>query len=259
MKKLITKINLFKRIRRKKIDRNIIILMSFDPKYFGLKKDYLYEVIVSSYSILNDGMTIKPNAACMGIRLEENDKIQITPFYSTTTYQNLKNNGIVTLNFIDDLYLYALAALKEPNSPIGLIEVPSKYYEFKHLESLSMDVPYIKNSWGILTCKVFKEFQEIKKDSIKEMKIPVFSLKVISSELLKTSHKLLNRSENLALEVIILATRLKVAKDNENESLFSNILDKIQNYVKDINRFGKNKEALRTVELVNNYISKLMN
>ena len=65
--------------------------MSFDPIDFGLKKDYLYEVIATSYSITDDGTAIKPNASCMGIRLVENDRIQIKPFYSTSTYENLKN------------------------------------------------------------------------------------------------------------------------------------------------------------------------
>ena len=231
--------------------------MSFDPKDFGLKKDYLYEVIATSYLITNNGTAIKPNASCMGIKLVENNKIQITPFYTTSTYQNLKNNGIITLNFIDDVYLYALAALKDPKSLIGLVEFPSEYYEFKYFESLSMDVPYIKNSWAILTCKVSKEFQEIKKDDLGEIKIPRFSLNVISSELFQASHKLFNRAENLALEVIISTTRLKIAKDNKNKPLFSKILSKIRETIKDINRFGKNSRAIKTIELINDYLSKL--
>ena len=232
--------------------------MSFDPKDFGLKRDYLYEIIATSYSIVGDGTAIKPNASCMGIRLIESNKLQITPFYTTSTYQNLKKYNIITLNFIDDVYLYALAALKDPNSPIGLVEFPSEYYEFKILDSLSMDVPYIKNSWGILTCKVFKEFQEIKRDDLGETKVPRFSLDVISSELFQASHKLFNRAENLALEVIILATRLKIVKDNKNKPRFSKILNKIRENIKNINRFGKNEKAIKTIELINDYISKLM-
>jgi hypothetical protein len=233
--------------------------MSFDPIDFGLKKDYLYEVIATSYSISSDGTAIKPNTACMGIRLVENNKIQITPFYTTSTYQNLKNNSIITLNFIDDVYLYALAALKDPKSLIGLIEFPSEYYAFKYLESLSMDIPYIMNSWAILICKVFKEFQEIKRDDLGEIMVSQFSLDVISSELFQASHKLFNRAENLTLEVIISATRLKIAKDNRNKPLFSKILNKIKENVKDINRFGKNERAIKAIELINDYMTKLNN
>lgn len=232
--------------------------MSFDPIEFGLKKDYLYEIIATSYSITNDGSVIKPNASCMGIRLVENNKLQIKPFYTTSTYKNLKNNSIITLNFIEDVYLYALAALKDPNSPIELVEFPIKYYDYKHLESLNMDIPYIKSAWGILTCKVHKELQEVKKDDLGETIVPIFRLEVISSDLFEVSHKLFNRAENLALEVIILATRLKIAKNKKNEPLFSKVLNKIREHIKDVNRFGKNENAIKVLEIVNKYISKLM-
>lgn len=231
--------------------------MSFDPNFFGLKKDYLYEVIATSFSIADDGTAIKPNASCMGIRLVENNKIQITPYSSSSTYRNLKNTSILALNFIDDVYLYALAALKDPNSPINLVEFPIEYYAFKSLESLSMDVPYIKNSWAILICKVFKEFEEVKTDDLGEIMIPRFNLDVISSDLFQASHKLFNRAENLALEVIISTTRLKIAKDNKNRLLFSEILDKINEDIKNIVRFGKNDKAIKTIELVKNYINSL--
>ncbi|MHA1985512.1 MAG: DUF447 domain-containing protein [Promethearchaeota archaeon] len=232
--------------------------MSFDPIDFGLRKDYLYEVIATSYSITRDGSEIKPNASCMGIKLVENKRILIKPFYTTSTYQNLKNNSIITLNFVEDVYLYALAALKDPDSQIGLVEFPLEYYAFQPLDSLNMDIPYIKNSWGILTCKVFKEIQEIKKDDIGEAMIPVFSLEVISSDLLTKSHKLFNRAENLALETIILVTRLKIAKSNGDEELASKIYSKIMDHFKDVKRFGKNNQALKTIELVRKFIDTLM-
>ena len=232
--------------------------MSFDPKYFGLKKYYLYEVIATSFSIANDETAIKPNASCMGIRLVENNRIQISPYFTSSTYQNLKDNSIITLNFIDDIYLYALAALKDPDSPINLVEFPPDNYEFKNLESFNMDVPFIKNAWAILVCKVFKEFQDVKRDNLGEIMIPRFSLDVISSEVFQASHKLFNRAENLALEVIILTTRLKVAHDNRNKPLFSNILNKIGENIENINRFGKNEKAIKTIELINEYISTLM-
>jgi hypothetical protein len=232
--------------------------VNFNTTDFGLRKDHLYEVIATSYSITKVGNAIKPNASCMGIRLVENNLIQIKPFYTTSTYQNLKENSIITLNFVEDVFIYALAALKHPNSQIGLIEFPHEYYEFQHLESLNMDVPYIKNSWGILTCKVSKEFQEIRRDDLGETKVPVFRLEVISSELFKRSYKLFNRAENLALEIIILATRLNIAKSNKDEQQVSKIFDRIRVHFNDVKRFGKNERALKTLELVKSYINKLM-
>ncbi len=228
--------------------------MTFNLKNFGLKKNNLYEIIATSYSISADGLIIKPNTSCMGIRVIEGKQIQMSPFYSTTTYKNLKQNSIIVINFVDDIFLYALATLKEKDSPIGLNEFPSIYYDFKHLESLSMDVPFIKKAWGILIGKVLKECQKSKGDDLGKFIIPVFSLEVVFAEKLKESHKLFNRAENLALESIILATRLKVADENKNMNLISKICEKISDYSKNIERIGRNKNALKAIELVNQYV-----
>ena len=230
----------------------------FNYQDFGLKKDNLYEIIATTYSITENGMQIKPNASCMGIRMIEDTLIQISPFYSTTTYKNLKEQSIITINFVDDVYLYALAALKEPGSVINLTDFPIKYYDFKNIEARNMDIPYIRKAWGILIGEVIQEFQKNKIDDLGEYIMPVFKLKVFYSEKLKQSYKLFNRAENLALETIILATRLKVAKENEDQSIFSKNYEKIRDYKENIKRFGKNEKALKAIELVSRYIDKLM-
>ncbi|MFX0001659.1 MAG: DUF447 domain-containing protein, partial [Candidatus Hermodarchaeota archaeon] len=184
--------------------------------------------------------------------------IQISPFYSTITYKNLKEYNTIAINFVDDIYLYALAALKEPESTIGLTEIPSKYYDFKYIESRAMDVPYIKKSWGILIGEVSHEFQKTKKNDLGEIMVPVFKLDVIFNEKLRETHKLFNRAENLALEAIILTTRLKIAKENQNQQQFSKIHKKIEDYKENIERFGKNKKALKTIYLIDKYISCLL-
>ncbi|MFX0030394.1 MAG: DUF447 domain-containing protein [Candidatus Hermodarchaeota archaeon] len=229
--------------------------MNFNPEQFGLKRFYLYEIIATSYSLTDNGSAIVPNASCLGIRILEGNQIQISPFYGTKTYKNLTENSIITINFVDDIYLYALAALKEPDSPIGLNDFPSKYYYFKYLEDRSMDVPYIKKAWGILIGVIAQEFQKTKKDDIGEIVIPVLNLNIIYTEKFQESHKLFNRAENLALETIILTTRLKIAKLNHNQALFSKIYEKIIEYKESIQRFGKNNRALKTLELIDNYIS----
>ncbi|MHA2128170.1 MAG: DUF447 family spectrin-like domain-containing protein, partial [Candidatus Hodarchaeales archaeon] len=78
------------------------------------------------------------------------------------------------------------------------------------------------------------------------------------AELFKPSYKLFNRAENLVLEIIILATRLKIAKNDENEPLISKILNKIRDHIKDVSRFGKNESAIKAIEIVNKYISNLL-
>ncbi|MFX1311056.1 MAG: DUF447 domain-containing protein [Promethearchaeota archaeon] len=231
---------------------------NFIPQNFGLRRYYLYETITTTYSIDDKIGSISPNASCMGIRLEENNKIIINPYPSTTTYKNLRENCFIVLNFVNDIYIYALAALKEPNSLIGLTEFPLKYYGYQYLESLNMDIPYIKKAWAILIGKVSKELQKTKQDSFGEVVIPVFVLDVIFTKKLQETHKLFNRAENLALEVIILATRLRIAKKNQNQTLVSNIYEKIQDIIRNVKRFGKNEKALKTIEFVSSYVNKLL-
>ena len=228
----------------------------FNYQDFGLKEGNLYEIIATTYSILEKGMEIKPNASCMGIRMIEGEHLQISPYYSTITYKNLKDYNTIAINFVDDIYLYGLAALKEPNSLINLTEFPPKYYEFKYLESRSMDIPYIKKAWGILIGEVSHEFQKTKTNDLGEVMIPVFKLDVIFAEKFLNTHKLFNRTENLVLETIILATRLKIARENQNKAQYIKINEKIEEYIEDIERFGYNKRALKTIELIKNYLNQ---
>ncbi len=233
--------------------------INFNLRDFGLKFGYLYEIIATTYSISEDGKEIKPNASCMGIRVIEDNQIQISPFSNTSTYKNLKKGSIIAINFVNDVNLYALAALKEQNSSIGLTEFPSEYYEFKYLDNLAMDVPYIKKAWGILVCDVSQEFQKIKHNDFGEVMIPIFKLNIIFCEKFRDSFKIFNRAENLALEAIILATRLKVAKKKNDNQLFFKIHEKIMDYMEDIERFGKNQNAFKAINLVSKYISSLKN
>ena len=84
-----------------------------------------------------------------------------------------------------------------------------------------------------------------------------FELEVIYSIKKKESFKLYNRAENLALESIILATRLKIARENKDEILYSKIETRINEYLNMITQFGRNSSALKTINLVKEYIRLL--
>ena len=236
--------------------------MKFKCQDFGLIKDNLYEILATSFSKRKDSETINPNTACMGIRLIDDNLVKIGPYSNTTTYKNLKENNIITINFVNNIYLYALAALKEPTSLINLTEFPTKYYDFKEINlqinestSIIVNVPFVKKAWGIMICKVVEESQRLRTDRLGDAVIAEFILKVVEFKKFMPSFKLFNRAENLTLEAIILATRLKIAKENEDRILFENNLIKILDYVKEIKRYGKNKKALKSLELLDNYIN----
>lgn len=223
-----------------------------------LKKDVLYEIIATTFSTGKDSKLVIPNASCMGIRLNKKNKIEISPFHVTTTYRNLKENGYIVINFVDDIYLYALAALKTAKS---LIEFPLEYYLYTSMKNKVKKgyhtFPCVKKSWGILIGKITNEVQLINKDKYGESLRSTFELEIFYNQKYRDSFKYFNRAENLALETIVLATRMKVAKELNNNELFDTIYEKIIEYKENVERFSKNKNALKVFDLVSDYITNL--
>ncbi len=232
------------------------MMKKFYPEKFGLTKDNLYEILVTTMSIPSKKDSL-PNTSCMGIRLSENNLISIGPYPDTTTCRNLKANGLITLNFTDDVYLYALAALKAPNKPIDIPLISLDCYDTKRI--IKTPFPYIKSAWAALFCKSIEEKEKIKRDGLGEVNITEFKLKVLHGLKLKESYKYFNRAENLALEAVILATRLKIAKERNDKALFASILEKINEYVNTIKRIDKNENALKAINIVEKFIKTFMN
>jgi len=83
------------------------------------------------------------------------------------------------------------------------------------------------------------------------------NLPVIFYEKFKESFKLYNRAENITLETIILATKLYVAKEKKDKTLFNKIKHKIEGNINEVLRFGKNSSALKAIEYVKDYVSRL--
>lgn len=245
-------------------------VMRFNPNDYGFKRDYLYEVLACTFKIGATPSDIVPNTSCMGIRLIENDFIKLGPYPTTTTYQYLKENGLMSINLIDNIYYYTLAALKGKYLPIKFREFPEDYYEFHNinlensLKTISADfkhrkmkIPSIKDAWGVLYCEVIEETQKLKSGGFGDkFEITEFKLRVINSQILDESYKLFNRAENLMLETIILATRFKVAIEKNNNKSSGEILSKINENLQDIKRFGKNNEVLESIPLIEHYVNK---
>lgn len=228
---------------------------------FGIKEGYLYEILATTFS--KNKEKIIPNTSCMGIRIKDKETISIIPYPNTTTYKNLKKNGIICINFVEDVYLYALAALKGNYLSEKFRIFPNKYYDYYKLKreiksnTKNIKIPFIKQSWAIIICVLNNELHFIKKDDFGEVKLSEFILKRLASHKLKESHKFFNRAENLTLETIILATRLKTAFETKKENLVMKYRRKVEETIESIRRFGKNLDALKSVELIEEYIQNL--
>jgi hypothetical protein len=239
--------------------------MTFPYKEFGLKNEKLYEILATTYKFSEQFRGLIPNTSCIGIRMTKKGNIKMNPYPTTTTFKNLKRNGIVIINFIDNIYLYALAALKQRNNEIN-IKIPKESYDFLHIktpfaiknEKKISILPFLKEAWGLLVCKSIKEKKKVKKSNLGSIEVTEFIIKVNEYQKLRESYKLFNRAENLTLEVIIIATRLKVAIQRKNLEKIKEYQEKIEYYFKEIRRFGKNKEALNAIDLVERYITSFL-
>jgi len=243
--------------------------LNFKYQEFGLKKDNLYEVLATTFSISTKEDKIKPNTSCMGIRFIDDNILKMTPHPNTTTLKNLKENGFIGINFVDNIYLYALAALKSHKSSIGLTEFPIKYYNYYDISNWGVKstfdknygtfpIPYVNKAWLSLLGNAIEENKIYKKNSLGEVEITEFTISIKLHIKQRDSFKYFNRAENLALEAIVLATRLKVAKEMNNFKLFDTIYEKIIEYKENVERFGKNKDVLKVFDLVSNYITSLI-
>ncbi len=235
---------------------------SFDPRDFGLKEHNLYEVLATTFLGFKDEEVVKPNTTCLGIRLTERDQIKIRLYLNTKTLENLRANELITINFVDNVHLYALAALKDKDNTQGIIKFSDKYYNSLEIDipaeensnSVRLFMPYIMKSWGALFCKVVEENKTIKKDRIGKIEVVEFLLEVIHFNKMKETFKLFNRAENLALEALILATKLPIAHENNQKEEIITIKKNINDFIENIERFGKSKKALNTIRVIQNYI-----
>ncbi|MBY9012658.1 MAG: DUF447 family protein [Candidatus Lokiarchaeota archaeon] len=242
-----------------------------DFSSLGIKENYLYEILATTFSIHEN--LIVPNTASMGIRLVDNNLIKIWPYTSTTTYKNIVSNKILIINFVDDVYLYALTSLKNINKSNEVEALTEQFYNYftlatnvkaeykeilkRYTPSDSVNLPYLKQAWAIITCVATNKNKSLKCDDYGKSELMEINLKVISYGKFRESFKLYNRAENLTLETIVLATKLKIATEKKDETLIRRISSKIEENSEEIRRFGKNKNAIKAIEHVKNYINGL--
>ncbi len=242
--------------------------MKFPAHEFGLNSSYLYEVLATTLSFTADLKEFIPNTSCMGIRLIEENLIKMSPYPGSQTCKNIEETGLVCINFVDNIYLFALAALKEPKSTFAINYFPLEKYNYLNFEDFSelkgllnhfpklddLKYPIIDEAWGILICEKAKENLISKDNLLGRLKMKEFYFQIRFYKKMIDSHKLFNRCENLVLEMLILATRLKAAKKQENDNLSNEIHGKILDLIGTTTRFCKNQEAIKSIDLIKKYM-----
>jgi len=217
---------------------------------FGINFNRLYEAIAVSLTKLEKEKIIIPNSACMGVKFLDNNTFQMTPYLETDTYKNLIKFPYVSINFVDKIYFYAQAALLGENSGLTEREFPDSSYDFKD------EIPYLKESWGVIFGELDEHKIITKATHLGDNNVLQANFKVFDFIKRRESFHLKNRAENLALESIILTTRLKIAIKREDREMYDDIYNKILYYNEQIERFAKNDKAIATMAFIMNYIEK---
>ncbi len=228
----------------------------------GLKESYLYEILATTFSFKDNNLI--PNTSCMGIKII-NDSIIIKPYNNTKTYKNLKNNSLICINLVEDIYLYTLAALKGPflsKKDYTFLEKDYDYYSLKNNQKMlkylkTNQIPYLREAWAIIICRT-KEAVEINKEDIfGSVNLTKFTLEILSILKIKDSYKLFNRAENLTLEALILTTRLKIALEKNDNDLINYFQNKIRDIISNIKQFSKNPDVSKSINLIKEFIRNL--
>ncbi len=189
----------------------------------------------------------KINSSCMGVHFTPTDEVYLHAYEDTDTKKLLKNGARFSINFSDSFVDYARAAILGKNSGKNGAEIPEGM--FKRTDPF----PSLKNSWLTVECKVIKSGPDILvKPPCRRRKSPNIRTKILNKYYYRPPRIFNNRSMNLAIEALILATRIPLYKPlsedyNFSLKLYKTYKNKIESW-RDMDRFEEG------FQLTDNYL-----
>lgn len=187
----------------------------------GFSKGAIMETIVSTYS--RDG---QPNAAPMGVKIDDTQHIVIRPYISSLTYKNLQSKRCAVINVTSNPELYYLTTFKEAN-PDG--EIPLEWFR----KAETIDAPRL---W-MADATVEVSVKEIKSLSTERAKILCDVRLVKASKLLPKAYC---RAAFATIEAIIHTTRVKLFLSNNKQEEAYRLIELIEHYNSLVNRITPN-------------------
>lgn len=188
----------------------------------NIQPDQIYETIVTTLNPDN-----RPNAAAVGVRRVDEDKIKLNVFEGSNTFGNLKTADTFGINILEkDQYdLVVKAALKGWGDTEPEFEVSE--YEYYN------NMPFLKSSKCWIVAKIETSSLQELTDEYGKTQVMEVVAKVQDLILHEKIENPLTRSPDLPLlEAAILATRYKVASGEIQQKLkvkIDNILNEIEN------------------------------
>jgi hypothetical protein len=160
----------------------------------GVKKNWVYEVIVSTFHDKN------PHAAPMGVWTEDFDTLNMEIYKDSKTLKNIMKEKEFAANLVADITIFYECLFNKG--------------EIAYENSKQINAPVIKNSAAIIELKV-KETKE--KENRFYIQAEIVDIRM------EDKIKLINRAESLVLESLILATKIPyLSKGGMEETLKEN-------------------------------------
>jgi hypothetical protein len=156
----------------------------------GIKNNWIYEVVVSTFHVR------VPHAAPMGIWSEDLDTLNLAIYRDSKTLKNIIKKKEFAVNIVDDIKTFYESLFNKGN--------------IAYAPSNQINAPLIRDASAIIECKVTHIAQKENRFHIKaEIADIRISYKI----------RLINRAKGLALESLILATRLHHFPDRRIEEI----------------------------------------
>jgi hypothetical protein len=253
------------------------------PRTFGnssfslcLEPFKLYESIVVLKWPDSDNNDNKPkfNAAAMGIRFIDEYSLALNPYPDTDTSSILKKcisdkiRKKITINFTDDMVLFAKAALTGLNAGSSEEELLEgeliKYEEFAFVKNANASIlGELVSDFGDFNLDASQYFKDLEISNFKIEYPAKFEINILKRFRAEKMFQVTNRGDNLAIEAITLASKLppyfteNEGYDKKNEKKIYEILNRIREYEREIRRFSAGKKALLVCEIIDNFLSGL--
>ncbi len=184
----------------------------------GFSKGIIFETVVSTYDKAGN-----PDAAPMGVVMEDEQTLRLKIFNTSKTLQNLRENRCATVNLTNSVETFYRTAFKEANFNGKL---PPEWFE----KSAGINAPKLRTADAAIDVSVAKM------DALDDERALVLC-EVVAVSATKRLPQVYCRAMSLTLEAIIHATRIKahVNKPDQQENV-ERLLEIIQNNRSIVNR-----------------------
>ncbi len=145
------------------------------------------------------------NSACMGVHFTPTNEVYLHVYDATDTKELLKEGIQFSINFSENINDYTRAALLGKEGGENEMEIP--FNSFTTLEP----APILKSSWAAVICEVIKKGPDlIEKPPCRRRESPNVRAKILKIEPFRYPKVFMDRSFNLTIECLILATRIPI-------------------------------------------------